>query len=902
MLRRGLPFLVAFVALAAWLSPLSPSTGKAVALPVASSDTSYGVYGRVFPDPQGCTKGTPASSPWAKGNVCATTFLTWDETINGLKYLQSKFPRFGQLVDLHDLKATVPEFATLDMQSAGLTNADLTRNRKDLYVFVVTDRDSKVPLADKKHFAYSLSIHGIERAGLEGGVRAAEDLVTWAATAPSTRILEPTKTGPTAGDVLTNDVMYFVLSNPDGWSRGDVDKGGVYFTRYNGDGVDLNREFPGNGYDNPEFTSLVEPEAQGYAAYLKRERALAHNAPFAGSLDLHGMIQAPAFSFSLLPGGARDYATNARVVQQAQAVYADATKRLSWSPLIAAPDKCPGPIPVFIPIVAGQGALPMCADQWGTTWDTIDYEATGTFGDWMATPVGLDAPGLDNEMAYSHIAPNNAFVPALEQLHVDGNKGLIYAQLAALSTPAPAPALNVSAAYAPAAHRLVRKASIPAARAALPSQQAITTTEVLGSGFEFDVKGPGAGVQNGGMSAELSFANVDGISVDSLSALTSGMALERFGPTHPGDTNDWHEVAHYYLSQTDYLGAGARIDLNDPLPGHYRLRPANLQRTVASVKISFIRAQVIPTPNAPYDVANTDVFKGIPSVRAITPAMILADPKTLDGVHAYVLADDPAPGVASVDRARWYAALKSFVERGGDLVLTDHAIDALDPLGIVPTKALRKGVHYGGWLSFTDGSGASTFGKTPLTKGLDLPGAANGSGMGLGLARQTYDPAAVGYIVADAGIGDCSGGPCDAPQEIVDPAAWTKAGGVIAGRSGVLGPVSPSTGSAPTVFGVGYGEVPMGLGHVRIAGGLLPTPTEANNHPYGLEAQGLSWTGYQILVNMMSGAAPSSVLGVSIIPRTGGTSRVPLDAAAVVITFAALVRFGRARRRLHPLP
>ena len=157
-------------------------------------------------------------------------------------------------------------------------------------------------------------------------------------------------------------------------------------------------------------------------------------------------------------------------------------------------------------------------------------------------------------------------------------------------------------------------------------------------------------------------------------------------------------------------------------------------------------------------------------------------------------------------------------------------------------------MYYGGWLSFTDADGAVTFGKTPLTKDLDLPGAANGSGDGLGYARQTYDPAAVGYAVTDGGSGTCSGSDCDAPQVIVDPAAWTAAGGTVAGRSGVVQP--PPESNAPisftggsTKFGVGYGEVPVGKGRVRIAGGLLPMPTEKNNHPYGLEAQGLSWTG-----------------------------------------------------------
>ena len=38
--------------------------------------------------------------------------------------------------------------------------------------------DETVPDEGKKRYALSLSIHGIERAGVEGGTRAMEDLVT----------------------------------------------------------------------------------------------------------------------------------------------------------------------------------------------------------------------------------------------------------------------------------------------------------------------------------------------------------------------------------------------------------------------------------------------------------------------------------------------------------------------------------------------------------------------------------------------------------------------------------------------------------------------------------------------------------------------------------------------------
>jgi hypothetical protein len=41
--------------------------------------------------------------------------------------------------------------------------------------------------------------------------------------------------------------------------------------------------------------------------------------------------------------------------------------------------------------------------QWGTIWDTINYTVSGTLGDWFDSELGLDALGLDNEMALSHL-------------------------------------------------------------------------------------------------------------------------------------------------------------------------------------------------------------------------------------------------------------------------------------------------------------------------------------------------------------------------------------------------------------------------------------------------------------------------------------------------------------------
>jgi hypothetical protein len=663
--RRRLILPALFLFVASWMFGITAS--PVVATPVATNDALYQLYGRVFPDPHGCLDGAPTTSPWAKGNVCAGQYVQWEEALGGLKFLEDRFPRYLQVLNLRTMFGDHPAFQTQEFRSAGLPRADLTRDRRDLYVIKVTDRGSPIPEADRRHFAYSLSIHGIERAGLEGGIRAIEDLVTWAAceedaqSAPACaaegpfpkRLLEPTNSGPTAGEVLRNGVIYFVFANPDGWHRGEFTEGGVFFQRYNGNGMDLNRDFPTVGYTEAQYTPGSEPETRGYTAFLKWVAGQTTEGRFAGAIDLHGMLTAPSFSFTLLGAGQRDYRKNAITVDTSITTFRDSERRLSWSPLIAPAGSCPGPVtePAF------GGTVPMCSDQWGTVWDTIDYQVTGSFGDWMDSPLGLDAVGIDNEMALSHLTPNNVFDPGVEQLHIDGNKGLIYAQLSSLLFEQPVkyePPGKVGYIFDPARIQNAGGGTPTGSPSDLPTQDDIVLTEASGEGVSWNVKGSGDGVFNGGMTVEATCVNATGIGACTGTGVVEiEMVLDYCGPPeHVGDPEGCHEVARYFNQSPIYSQAGARIDLNDPRPGPYRIR-ANAAR-VGPVRydISFSRDQAYPVPKqAPYDVSRMDFFtelnEFVPAGSALTPipvSQVLKKPKALNAYDSVVAANDFMPG------------------------------------------------------------------------------------------------------------------------------------------------------------------------------------------------------------------------------------------------------------------
>jgi hypothetical protein len=504
----------------------------ASATPVADRDELLTVLGRVFPDPHACLQGAPTTSPHANGNVCAAQFIQWDEAIAGLRYLEQAYPRYVQLIKLREQFGDHRDFVGESFLSAGIPREDLTRDQKDLYVVKVTDRQSDTPEADRRHFTYSLSIHGIERAGLEGGLRAAEDLATWAACehgdAPAAidcaaegatpddprRLLDPYDDdgrSPTAGEALADGVLLFTLSNPDGWARGDYSDGGVFYQRYNGNGMDLNRDWPTVGYSDPSYTSWSEPESRGFGRWLKwvadnRTR----DGHFAGGIDLHGMVTANSLSYTLLGAGQKDYRKNAITVDTAELMFRDAEERLTWSPHVARAEDCPGPVPEPF-FGQGRTTAPMCTVQWGTVWDTIEYQITGGMGDWMDNPdIGLGGVGINNEMALSHLAPNNVFLPDIVQLQIEGNKSLIYSQVTALLhedevTYEPGGRIGYltdDARVASDGDQLVTDPDVYD----LPTQRDIEGTELAGQGFEFVVEGVQHGFFNGGLTVKATTA------------------------------------------------------------------------------------------------------------------------------------------------------------------------------------------------------------------------------------------------------------------------------------------------------------------------------------------------------------------------------------------------------------
>jgi hypothetical protein len=657
---------------------VSPTTGGGT--PVATTAELYSVCGRVFSDPHAywpAPAQAPGRSPFAKGNAaCASVdFLRYGDMVAGVEFLETLLPRYVELYQLErdfgDGSDCATSISNQDLCSAGLPKAGVPagRDRANLYILRITDES--VPDTNKKFFTFPLSIHGIERAGAEAGVRAAEDLATWAACenggAPAVvscaregamphPLLE---TAPaesvTAGDALRRSAIYFVFANPDGWRRGDTDNGVRFFQRYNGNGVDMNRDWPTIGFTFKPYTPWSEPETRGFGKVLKQIRP-----QWAGGIDLHGQLIDRAFSFTLLGAGEQDYSKNQRILQTVKGAWADAESRLAWSPLIK-------------PNTAPKDDERLYGVQWGTVWDTIAYTTTGSFGDWINSPLGLNGDGIDNEMSLSHISNcgvGSCYVPDVEQLHVDGNKSLVYSMVNFTLKPEDTTfRVPGSVAYvrSPKVLRNTGTPTAPPPGSGLPPQAPILNASLdatNGFTYEFEALGSADGVWNGGLEAKVTGGNVGGVG----QVGSTDLVLERYraGEGDPSADgcgaagDEWDEVNRYFNQDDTYQQAGAALHANMPLPGRYRVCiVGGLATTLraaggaADLDITFSSEQAWSDPGQkPYTATNMTFFDDLArhmapgQLTSVTTDDVLSGAVDLDRFTSVVVADDALPGYA----------------------------------------------------------------------------------------------------------------------------------------------------------------------------------------------------------------------------------------------------------------
>jgi hypothetical protein len=696
------------LAAVAAMAALCVLAGPALATPVATDDGSYTALGRVFPDPlAGCSNSGGACSPYANGNVPATQFIGVDEFVDAIKYMNQR-PAWRRYMEVLTLDGKLgdgagngkspdipgnnlsPEFTPkAEFVSAGLPATGVDRRKSDLMVVRVTDEN--VPDKGKKRYALSLSIHGIERAGAEGGIRAMEDLVTANTVGTANDKIVPSsvaKGAPSYGDVLKKTIIYFTLPNPDGWRRGSVSSGGVFFQRYNGNGVDPNRDWPDIGFAFRGYSAVSEPETKAWISFYGDVRK---KGQFSAGDDLHGQPEADALSFTLLPHGRHLYDKNVRIQETAKAINRSTFDRIKWSPIVQSNDQPQGGGVPCVPGQLGDTCAKIYGQTWGSVYDTINYTTTGALGDWFDSAVGLHADGIDNEMSFSHLDKNIVFDPHTEQLHVDGNKALIYAHLSQILNPAAKGSFDVGGRKGYVPNLRVKRAATQgqpnAPAGSVPQEDFESSVGVVdptstGAAYAFTVRrGPepgGKNIFNGGMRVEVTGGNIAGIGTGQATLKVQCQRCD----SHRGvkDDDGWVTVAEDFNQSFLYAQAGVVATVNNPQPFTKDGRPVPWRALVGGpgitakvvVKFSSGRASEdgntggdAPPEQRAYNVANTDFFKQLnpfipgkaQDLRTINPRSVIAGKQKLSGFDTIALADDPLPG--------YVGPIGGVAERGG---------------------------------------------------------------------------------------------------------------------------------------------------------------------------------------------------------------------------------------------
>jgi hypothetical protein len=655
---------------------------------------------------------------------------------HGIEYMAQKYSRWVSVFKLSDLYGPDALSSGPDERRSYAEND--SNDGREILVIKVTDHT--IADDEKKALLFSLSVHGNERGGLEGGLRTAEDLAIGAENNgyvsdgvdgyESTTGKRPDFHSYPIAEVLKKQAVYFVDFNIDGWAAGDTFNGssdrGVY-ARENTMSTDLNRQMPTVGRIHRNRNPLQESE-MFYGHKLMHDLAEQSGGLMAHGADIHGELTSRAYVDIMYPAGEFDSVEHRRMMSIAERVKSvvDATLYAGIQNEIEEAMGGDGHegFEEFLPAGTvrdnAKNTIPSKPAHWATVWDTLAYTDTGFIGDYLATDVAFT--GMDYEIFLNHTVPERVWNVYLQENHIN------------------------------------------MVRAAVKTSMAYSLYQ------------------------EEEFSD-DNVEID-----TIGTAGYVFNP----DT----------VTDTDENGVGTG--------------PTNEGEVVG--------LDPEPVTQRPYEVSNMKWFEDTnrlmdtPFVK-VTSAEVASDPAALDKLDTLVLADVPLPADASggsVDPAAYYANLKAWVAKGGNLVLTDRALHALGDLSIVAPEAvkdIRVEQPYANIRDFDH----------DMVEGLRKN------------ARQLVEAMPLGYEDAN----DAS------PMTIVDQAAWTTAGGHTVGTTG------NAAGSSDAQTQTSIGEIAHGLGKIRIVGAALPTPTEENDHRYGLNNYAMTYSGLYIMENSIQHDFPT---------------------------------------------
>ena len=357
----------------------------------------------------------------------STGFVDYEQMVDGLRYLESEH-------------ADRLKFYSIGESPGHYNYISGEEDPKDVYVAELTnDVNDEAAFEDKEKVMFSLSLHGLERAGAEAGSRFIEDVLTGE--------------DEDIAALLDEVALIFVYPNPDGWvAKHPQYESGWQFLGPDGgapvapfyergtDGVyDPNRQAPAVGWidpahypseplganleddepgidaDVPDDIKERVPDQLAVVEHFREYRNLNYGA------DLHGAIFSSKFVLGLISQDQFDHGQLHELYEFCRNIDLTLEDALdTWTTLAEAQQRVTGELN---PEVIGFETLPEEAFDYAGIWDTINYTVSGALLDWMSHPEDLGGLGmttLDFEMIYSHIVGANVYDPELVRMQVVG--------------------------------------------------------------------------------------------------------------------------------------------------------------------------------------------------------------------------------------------------------------------------------------------------------------------------------------------------------------------------------------------------------------------------------------------------------------------------------------------------
>jgi hypothetical protein len=784
-------------------------------------------------------------------------------------YPEGVFPSVDDSVDYIDFEQMVDGMQRLQSQHAdqmrfysvgespGHYNLFLDDDGpQNLWVAEVTnDVDDETAFREKETVVYMLSIHGDERAGAEAGTRFVERVLTGEE--------------PAVQELLDDVVLVFLYPNPDGWVsrnpqyRVDTDDDGTpennSFKRVTATGVDPNRQYPTVGWidtshypaepagadlqddepdvdgDVPETYEELVPDALDIVEHLRGYENLR-----IGS-DLHGMFWSTDFINGLIVNDQYDTGEFHDLYEY---------NRLTQDRLSAAlDDKLAAAQPKFEALNAAYGdewgfdgsslPTPQEAFSYGTILDTIGYTTSGTLISWMSHPEekgGLGMQIMAHEMGWDNrVFDRMTFRPWLVDLQVMGYREVIRvtAEHAVREVTAEIQTGDATTAYVETDAVTRRSTALSFSEA---SRQTETQTVTAGS----KPTRVTVDVSSSATSLSLTATPTHGVLVSKLRD-PDGRVVRTHNPTG-GDSS---RVAEWVVDSPEMGTWTIEVKTAGSADADVTVRSTLLLENDSETVTAPNPVDVLGYEQRPYSVTPLTYFDDYTEFvadagtgesgsgetnkngdlrREMTPLGVddIASGALFRGNSDRVAVENLVVSHAvGVGDDSYLAELDRFVDAGGNLVLTDRGVSLLGRLSnsLVADVDTADVGEIRVFSAFLD----ERVENHPLLDGTRP------------IQRELWKPAPMGYPISIPGT---------APLTVVDPDAFTAAGGSVAGYA------RDDDGDESLAVAAGSFAREDGTG-VHLVGGLLPPANQSSLHPFGVLEYTATFLGHTMLTNAL---------------------------------------------------